>query len=117
MKVAIAGSRSLNVDIPEGIIPECTEQIISGGAKGIDRSARRYALKHGIQILEIMPEYDLYGKTAPLRRNDWIIRLSDVVYVFWDGKSHGANYMIKESKKAGKTVHVYLWNGKNFKLI
>lgn len=114
MKVAIAGSRSLSVDIPEGIIPENTEQIISGGARGIDRSARKYALSHGIQIVEIVPEYDLYGKAAPLRRNDWIIRLSDVIYVFWDGKSHGADYMIKKSEKAGKTVHVYLWNGEDF---
>ncbi|MBQ8502892.1 MAG: hypothetical protein IJ491_01290 [Clostridia bacterium] len=117
MIVAIVGSRSLEMAIPEGIIPENTSQIISGGARGIDISARKYALSHRIQITEILPEYDLYGRAAPLKRNDWIIRLSDAVYVFWDGKSHGANYMIRESRKAGKAVYVYLWNGKEFELM
>lgn len=114
MKVAIAGSRSLDIPIPDGIIPDNATQIISGGARGIDRRAREYALNHRVQIMEILPEYDLYGRSAPLRRNDLIIRLSDAVYVFWDGKSRGAHYMIKESRKAGKEVNVYLWNGKSF---
>lgn len=117
MKVAIVGSRSLCVPIPDGIIPKAATQIISGGAKGIDKSARDYALKCGIQIIEILPEYDLYGKTAPLKRNDWIIKLADVIYVFWDGKSHGSDYMIKNGKKAEKPVFTYKWNGKEFELI
>ncbi len=114
MKIAIAGSRSIDVPIPEGIIPDNATQIISGGARGIDTRAREYALSHRVQIMEILPEYNLYGRSAPLRRNDWIIRLCDKVYVFWDGKSRGAHYMIKESRKAGKEVNVYLWNGISF---
>lgn len=114
MKVAIAGSRSLDVPIPEGIIPKSTTYIISGGASGIDRSAREYALSHGIQITEILPEYNLYGRTAPLKRNDLIIKLADAIYVFWDGKSHGTDYVIKKSKEADKPVFIYKWNGKSF---
>ncbi len=117
MKIAIAGSRSLDVPIPEGIIPENTTHIYSGAAVGIDRRAREYALEHRIQIIELLPEYNLYGKAAPLRRNDCLIELSDAVFVFWDGKSHGSDYMIKKSRESGKPVFVYEWNGREFEAV
>lgn len=116
MKVAIVGSRSLDIEIPEGIIPENTTEIISGAAKGIDKAARSYALNHRILITEILPEYDLYGKQAPLRRNDYIIELCDAVYAFWDGKSKGTYYVINQSRRHGKSVYVYVWDGESFKL-
>lgn len=107
MKAAIVGSRSLQPELPYELIGKDMSQIISGGAKGIDTSARNYAKKHHIQILEILPEYDLYGRAAPLKRNDWILTLSDIVYIFWDGKSHGANYMIKNCRKLNKPMKLF----------
>lgn len=108
MTVAIVGSRSITDDIPEGIIDERTTHIISGAALGIDRSARKYALEHNILITEILPEYDLYGRAAPLKRNKVIINHSDFVYIFWDGKSRGSVFVINECKKQGKPYAVYL---------
>ena len=55
MKAAIVGSRSLQPELPAELIGTDFRQIISGGAKGIDTSARNYAKKHRIQILEILP--------------------------------------------------------------
>lgn len=107
MKAAIVGSRSLEPELPAELIGTDYTQIISGGARGIDRSARHYAEKHHIQILEILPEYELYGRSAPLKRNDWIISLSDIVFIFWDGKSRGSDYMIKNCKKQGKPMKLY----------
>lgn len=107
MKAAIVGSRSLEPELSVDLIGTDMAQIISGGAKGIDTSARNYAKKHRIQILEILPEYDLYGRSAPLKRNDWILNLSDIVYIFWDGKSRGANYMIKNCRKLNKPMKLY----------
>ena len=107
MKAAIVGSRSLESELPFELIGKDMKQIISGGARGIDTSARNYAKKHHIQILEILPEYDLYGRSAPLRRNDWILTLSDIVYIFWDGKSHGANYMLKNCRKLNKPMKLF----------
>lgn len=108
MKVAIIGSRGLNIEIPDYCIPENTTQIVSGGAVGIDRKAREFAYRKGIQILEIVPDYDLYGKRAPLRRNDVIINYSDMVVAFWDGKSHGTGYVVNRCRKVGKKVVIYL---------
>ena len=51
MKAAIVGSRSLQPELPAELIGTDFRQIISGGAKGIDTSARNYAKKHRIHIL------------------------------------------------------------------
>ncbi len=107
MKVAVIGSRGLDVDIPEELIPRKTTQIISGGAAGIDTKTRDYALSHGIQILEILPDYDLYGKSAPILRNNVIVDESDLVIAFWDGKSRGTAYVINRCLKVNKSIIVY----------
>lgn len=114
MTVGIAGSRSLKYDIPEGIVPDNVKMIYSGGAEGMDKSARRYGKAHYITVTEILPEYDRFGKAAPLRRNDWIIRLSDKMYIFWDGKSRGSGYVIKQCRKTGTPYEVYLWQEDRF---
>ncbi len=116
MTVAIVGSRGLNADIPENVIDKGATHIISGGAIGVDRSARRYAAKHRILITEILPEYDLYGRAAPIERNKIIINKSDLVYIFWDGKSRGSVFVINECKRQNKPYAVYLWCNGEFVL-
>jgi predicted Rossmann fold nucleotide-binding protein DprA/Smf involved in DNA uptake len=56
MKVAVIGSRGLYVDDLERYLPEDTTEIISGGAQGVDESARVYALRHGLKLTEYLPE-------------------------------------------------------------
>lgn len=108
MKVAIVGSRTLEIEILKDIIPKSTTQIISGAARGIDRKARQLATELHIQILEICPDYERYKRLAPLKRNDEIIDLSDMVIAFWDGKSRGTKYVIDRCKQLGKPLKVYM---------
>jgi hypothetical protein len=107
MKVAVVGSRGLTVaDLGQYLPPETTE-IVSGGCKGVDMSAREYALKHGIKLTEFLPEYHKYGKSAPLRRNISIIECADLVLVFWDGESRGTKYVIDNCMKIEVPVKVF----------
>ena len=107
MKVAVIGSRGIiNCDLSE-YLPEGTTEIVSGGARGIDSCAREYAQKHNIKLTEFLPEYDKYGRGAPLRRNIQIIDYADMVLAFWDGTSRGTKFVIDNCKKAGKRVTVH----------
>ena len=106
MKLLIAGSRSIaDFDLTE-YIPEGIELIISGGAKGVDTIAEKYADKHKISKLILHPNYSLYGRAAPIKRNEIMVDLADNVLVIWDGKSKGAMYTADYAKKKGKDVIV-----------
>lgn len=108
MKVAVIGSRGLRVDNLEKYLPKETTEIVSGGARGIDTRAREYAVKNKIKLTEFLPEYEKYGRSAPLKRNLLIIDYADYVLAFWDGKSHGTKYVIDNCKKKNKRVRVLI---------
>lgn len=99
MKVAVVGSRDIVIENIGDYIPSECSEIVSGGAKGIDTCAKEYASNREIEYIEILPEYEKYGRSAPLKRNIEIIERVDLVIIFWDGKSKGTNFTIKECKK------------------
>ena len=106
MKLLIAGSRSItNFDL-SSYIPTETELIISGGANGIDKLAEEYADKHKISKLILLPKYNLYGRVAPLKRNEEMVNIADEVLVVWDGKSKGTMYTVKYAEKHNKKVTI-----------
>lgn len=108
MKVAVIGSRGIvNVNIGE-YIPKETTEIVSGGARGVDTFAREYALSHGLKLTEFLPDYDKFGRSAPLKRNIQIIEYADLVLAFWDGKSRGTKFVIDNCKKIGKRCEVHI---------
>lgn len=108
MKVAVIGSRGLTVSDLGRYLPENTTEIVSGGAKGVDTSAREYAKSNGIKLTEFLPEYTRFGRSAPLKRNISIIGYSDIVLAFWDGKSRGTKFVIDNCRRLGVEVRVYI---------
>ena len=106
MKVAVIGSRSLTAPDLAAYLPPETTEIISGGAKGIDACAREYALTHGLRLTEFLPEYNRYGRAAPLKRNEKIVAYADVILAFWDGSSHGTAHTLKEAERQKKKTVV-----------
>lgn len=110
MKVAVIGSRGLTVKELGKYLPAEVTEIVSGGAKGVDTSAREYAVAKGIKLTEFLPEYGKYGRAAPLRRNITIIEYADLVLAFWDGKSRGTKFVIDHCKSMGVPVKVFVSN-------
>lgn len=108
MKVAIVGSRGLQVAHLETYLPDGVTEIVSGGAKGVDTCARVYAQSHQIKLTEFLPDYKKFGRSAPLKRNISIIEYADLVLAFWDGTSHGTKFVIDNCKKRGIPVRVYV---------
>lgn len=107
MKVAVVGSRNLTINNLGDYLPKDTTEIVSGGARGIDRCARMYANTHNIRLTEFLPQYEIYGRSAPLKRNLEIIRYADIVLAFWDGKSHGTRFVIENCKKENVPIKVF----------
>lgn len=107
MKVAVIGSRCLVVDDMQKYLPEGVTEIVSGGASGIDACAKEYARKYNIPLTEFLPEYNRYGRAAPLKRNEKIVDHADTVVALWDGRSKGTEFVIKYCRKIGKKAAVY----------
>ena len=108
MKVAIIGSRNLQIENLQNYLPKDVTTIISGGAKGIDSCARDYANSQHLQLIEFLPDYASFGRNAPLKRNITIIEQSDQVIAFWDGKSRGTKYVIDQCKKRNIPVEIHI---------
>jgi hypothetical protein len=116
MKLAIIGSRGAGE-------PEYTllckairqhystigfDEIISGGAKGADSLAARYAKTAGVKLTEFLPDWDKHGKAAGFIRNEDIIKSADQVLAIWDGLSRGTGNSLSIAKRLKKpTVIVY----------
>ena len=107
MKVAVVGSRDIKTLDLEKYIPDTCTEIVSGGAKGVDHLAAAYAKKRGWKLTEFLPEYEKYGRGAPIVRNREIVAYADVVLAFWNGKSRGTWSTIEFCKKVGKAYIVY----------
>ena len=109
MKVAVVGSRGLQISHLEEYLPADTTEIVSGGAKGIDTCAKEYALQNGLKLTEFLPDYRRYGRRyAPIRRNEAIVDYADRVVVFWDGQSKGTHYMIQYCQEQDKPLDIHL---------
>lgn len=110
MKVAIVGSRNINIEDIGIYIPIEVTEIVSGGAKGVDACAKKYAIENNIKFTEFLPEYSIYGKFAPLKRNLKIIDYSDIVIAFWNGSSKGTKYTIDKCKQIGKRIVIHMYD-------
>jgi len=108
MRVAIIGSRGLEVKDFSPYLPKEVTEIVSGGAVGIDRSARQYAKTHGLKLTEFLPDYEQHGRKAPLLRNLDIIAYSDLVLAFWDSRSRGTAFVIKKCHEQGKPIRIFI---------
>lgn len=107
MKIAIVGSRNITVsDIGRYI--SNAEEIISGGAVGVDCCAAEYAKKNGIRLTEFLPQYERYGRAAPIVRNKEIVDYSDKIIAFWNGSSKGTLSVIKYAQKTGKPCEIII---------
>lgn len=109
MRIAVVGSRDYKnlEDVKEYIrsLPPETV-VISGGARGVDRTAAKEAREQGLKVIEILPDWDKYGKSAGYRRNILIVEEAEKVVAFWDGKSKGTEHTVRIAMDEGKDVEI-----------
>ena len=106
MKIAVIGSRNAIVNDIGTHLPSGCDEIVSGGARGVDTCAANYARDTGIRLTVFRPDYDRYGRRAPLVRNCEIVDYADEVIAFWDGESRGTYFVIDYCRKTGTPCRV-----------
>jgi predicted Rossmann fold nucleotide-binding protein DprA/Smf involved in DNA uptake len=97
--------------------------IISGGARGVDTYAEKFAKAHNIKIFIFKAnwkdishsdaiiknnKFGKYDARAGMRRNQTIVNEADKIIAFWDGKSTGTKSTIDLAIKAGKPVDIHV---------
>lgn len=116
LKVVIAGSRDIRdyarlTSFIADVMPSYRSYdrilIITGGARGVDLMGKRYAKENSYLYKEFKPIYEgKNDRSAPLRRNEDMAKVGDILLAMWDGISSGTLHMINAMKKKGKPVHV-----------
>ena len=64
--------------------------------------------KNGLGLTVFLPQYERYGRAAPIIRNKAIVDHADRIIAFWDGTSTGTLSVIKYAKKTGKPCEVVI---------
>ena len=110
MKVIIAGSRNITdynsvklAIIKSGFV---IDEIVSGGAKGVDALGEKFAYENCISLKIFPANWDKYGKSAGYIRNQQMAKYADALIAIWDGKSMGTKHMIELAKK--RNIRIYL---------
>lgn len=113
MNLAIVGSRSFyDYELFEAVVDSILEHyyidtIVSGGARGTDKLAERYASDKGYEIGVFEADWETYGRKAGFIRNSEIWENSDMGIAFWDGESKGTAHSFKIARSQGKDLLIY----------
>ena len=118
MKLIIAGSRHLNPPVSliqwlldrEGI-RFFVEEVVSGGAGGIDFLGEVWAKLEHRNVKYFLPDWSKGKKAGPIR-NRQMAEYADALLLIWDGKSRGSASMKREAERAGIPIYEFDAEGK-----
>lgn len=109
-KIAVVGSRKifdekfvysvLDREIKRG------DEIVSGGALGVDYLAQQYAIEHGLPLKEFIPEN--MTRKEFLKRNKRIAEYCDRVIALPSKSSRGTWHVVNCARALGKPITV-IW--------
>jgi len=123
MNLAVVGSRTFNdYHILKSTLDPLVESfgittIVSGGAKGADTLAEKYAKEYVLHLIVFPADWDTHGKRAGYIRNVDIWNNADLGVAFWDGQSKGTAHSFEISKKQKKKLYVLDYSKNDFYLI
>ena len=86
--------------------------IVSGGAKGADTLAEKYAKEHNYPLRVYKADWNAYGKRAGFLRNEEMHKCISIyenkgVVAFWDGNSSGTAHNFELAIKYNNPIRIY----------
>ena len=108
-RLAIVGSREFTdyerfCLVVDGYHAFEASEIVSGGARGTDTMAERYAFERNIPIKVHVAEWNVHGKSAGPIRNQKIVDDADEMIAFVNKHSIGTFDSIRRATKKGIPV-------------
>lgn len=118
MKLIVAGTRTVrDPRVVERAIAEAlaswglplsaVEEIVSGGARGVDRLGEQFAARRGVRVRVFEADWQGRGIAAGPLRNAKMAEHADALVAVWDGASRGTADMIAKARARGLRVHVH----------
>lgn len=113
-KIGVIGSRGYNnyeefKERIEYLTSNIQDRIIwvSGGCKsGGDALISRYCKESSSDLIEHLPDWDKYGKSAGFIRNKLIIDDVEYLIAFWNQKSKGTKNSLDLAEKKGIKIKI-----------
>lgn len=118
MRTIIAGSRTIAdyQDVLDAVatcpwVEQITE-VVSGTARGVDKSGERFAREFGIPCKQMPANWDAYGNRAGHFRNALMAQYvctqpvsEGGLILVWDGASRGSANMLRHAIDFGLRIH------------
>jgi hypothetical protein len=105
MRVLVCGSRHFkDQELMEDVLKEYPiSSVVEGEARGADTLARKYAERHGLDVLPFPALWDKHGRAAGPIRNAQMLSEGkpELVIAFRAPDSRGTQNMIDQAQKAG----------------
>jgi len=89
-------------------------QIVVGGAKGADSCGKLYALKNKIPYVVYEAEVEKNGKKSDSIKREKMIKVSQVLVLFWDGVSSESEDMLHLAVQYELNCFVMLYKTNEF---
>ena len=113
MRVIIAGSRDIAeyTDVYEAILEsrwkDDITEVVSGGARGVDKLGERFAREHNLPVSHFLANWNKHGKAAGYIRNQEMAMNADALIAVWDMKSKGTANMIEVAQ--AMDIPTFIW--------
>lgn len=82
------------------------DEVVSGGARGVDRIGEHWAEDNFIEVKQFIPDWNGLGKKAGIVRNEEMAKYANAAIIIWDGESRGTKNMIENALKYGLKLYV-----------
>jgi hypothetical protein len=130
MKILICGGRDFSdyallkkvidkeITLHQFNYPNDKIEIVSGGARGADYLAEKYAKEKKYDLKVFPAQWDKFGKSAGYRRNDEMAQYLDksdnrwscIIVAFWDSLSRGTKSMIALAERFDLDCKIVYYN-------
>ncbi|HBF14831.1 MAG TPA: hypothetical protein DDW30_03955 [Clostridiales bacterium] len=107
MRVAIIGSRTLNIEDFDAYVPPEATEIVSAGDGGVACGARAYARRRGLPFRNVSSDGTGCVLSEIMARNARLLASADLILAFWDGQTVGTQLAIEQALRQEKKIRIF----------